>query len=223
MKWLINLFTSSIGKKITMALTGLFLISFLLVHMSINALIFYNDGGEIFTIGAHFMATNIIIRTIEIFLVLGFIIHIIQGLWIWKQNRDARPVQYAYATVTPNVTWYSRSMALLGTLLLLFLVVHTSNFWIPNRVNQFKFGEELPLYEMMIEKFQNPIEVVIYVFGCFTLFWHLFHGFKSALTSLGISHPKWNPTLAFLGNSFSIVVPLVLVMMPISIYFGWLK
>ncbi|MHA3789984.1 succinate dehydrogenase, partial [Flavobacterium hauense] len=78
MKWIITLFTSSIGRKITMALTGLFLISFLLVHMSINALIFYNDGGKIFTIGAHFMATNIIIRTIEIFLVLGFIVHIIQ-------------------------------------------------------------------------------------------------------------------------------------------------
>ena len=223
MKWLINLFTSSIGRKITMALTGLFLISFLLVHMSINALIFYNDGGEIFTIGAHFMATNIIIRTIEVVLVLGFIVHIIQGLVIWKMNRDARPVQYAYATATPNVTWYSRSMALLGTLLLLFLVVHTSNFWIPNRIHQFKYDEELPLYEMMLEKFQNPIEVIIYVFGCLALFWHLLHGFKSALTSLGISNTKWNPILAFLANSFSIIVPLVLVMMPISIYFGWIK
>ncbi len=222
MKWLLNIFLSSIGRKFTMALTGLFLISFLLVHMSINALIFYNDGGEIFTIGAHFMATNIIIRTIEIFLILGFILHIIQGLLIWKKNRDARPVQYDYSKSPKGVTWYSRSMALLGTLLLLFLVVHTSNFWIPNRIHQFETGEELPLYEMMIEKFQNPIEVLIYVFGCASLFWHLLHGFRSALTSLGISHPRWNPILSFLCNSFSITVPLVLVMMPISIYFHWI-
>ena len=82
MNWIANFFTSSIGRKITMSLTGLFLISFLLVHMSINALIFYNDGGKIFTIGAHFMATNPIIRTIEIVLILGFVIHIIQGLLI---------------------------------------------------------------------------------------------------------------------------------------------
>ena len=223
MKWLIDLFTSSIGRKITMSLTGLFLISFLLVHMAINALIFYNDGGKTFTIGAHFMATNPIIRTIEIVLILGFVIHIIQGLLIWKKNRDARPVQYAYVSKKANATWYSRSMAFLGTLLLLFLVVHTSNFWIPNRIHQFATGEELPLYEMMVEKFQNPIEVIIYTFGCITLFWHLYHGFKSALTSLGISHPKWNPILAFLCNSFSITVPLVLVMMPISIYVGWLR
>jgi len=223
MKWLYTFFTSSIGRKMTMSLTGLFLISFLLVHMTINALIFVNDSGETFTIGAHFMATNPVIRTIEIVLILGFLIHIIQGLVIWKKNRNARPVQYAYTTKTPKVTWYSRSMALLGTLLLLFLVIHTSNFWIPNRINQFQTGEELPLYEMMIEKFQNPIEVIIYIFGCFALFWHLYHGFRSALVSLGIYHTKWNPILAFLCNTFSITVPLVLVMMPIAIYVGWLK
>ena len=223
MNWIANFFTSSIGRKITMSLTGLFLISFLLVHMSINALIFYNDGGKIFTIGAHFMATNPIIRTIEIVLILGFVIHIIQGLLLWKKNRNARPVQYAYNKPAKGVTWYSRSMALLGTLIMLFLVVHTSNFWIPNRIHQFKTGEELPLYEMMVEKFQNPIEVIIYSFGCFALFWHLYHGFKSALTSLGIDHPKWNPIFAFLCNSFSITIPFVLFMMPVSIYVGWLR
>lgn len=222
MKFITNMFRSSIGRKFTMALTGLFLISFLLVHASINALIFYNDNGENFNIGAHFMATNIIIRTIEVVLVLGFIVHIVQSIILWKQNRDARPVKYAYATKTPDVTWYSRSMMLLGTLLLLFLVIHTNNFWIPNRIHQFRYDEELPLYEMMLEKFSNPIEVIIYLFGCFTLFWHLFHGFKSALTSLGIFHPKWNPVLVFLGSSFSIIIPLVLAMMPISIYFGWI-
>lgn len=206
-----------------MAITGLFLITFLVVHASVNALIFYNDGGATFDIGAHFMGTNPIIRTVEIVLVLGFLVHIVQGLVLWNQNRKARPIGYAVNGASANSTWYSRSMALLGTLLLLFLVVHTSNFWIPNRTNQIVHGEELPLYEMMLEKFQHPLEVTIYVFGCFLLFWHLLHGFKSAFQSLGLSHPKYNGLISFLGTSFSIIVPLVMAMMPISMYFGWIK
>lgn len=206
-----------------MALTGLFLISFLVVHCAINALIFYNDGGKTFNIGAHFMGTNPIIRTIEIVLVLGFLVHIAQGLWLWKKNRDARPVKYKVTKGAANSTWYSRSMALMGTLILLFLVVHTSNFWIPNRTNQFLHGEELPLYEMMLEKFQHPIEVIIYVLGCFALFWHLLHGFKSAFQSLGLNHKRYNGLIVFTGNAFSVVVPFILAMMPVSIYFGWIR
>ncbi|NUY80361.1 succinate dehydrogenase cytochrome b subunit [Flavobacterium sp. MAH-1] len=222
MKWILQLFTSSLGKKITMALTGLFLISFLIVHAAINGLIFYNDGGKTFNIGAHFMGTNPIIRTLEIVLILGFLIHIFQGLYLWKQNRDARPVRYAYSKPAPRVTWYSRSMALLGTLILLFLVVHTSNFWIPNRLSQFRTGEELPLYEMMLEKFSNPIEVTIYVLGCFSLFWHLLHGFSSAFQTLGLSHYKYDGLIWFSGVCFSILIPSFLAMMPISMYFGWI-
>ncbi|NVB80764.1 MAG: succinate dehydrogenase cytochrome b subunit [Kofleriaceae bacterium] len=221
MNWLGSALTSSVGKKVVMATTGLFLISFLLVHATVNALIFYNDGGETFKVGAHFMGTNPVIRTIEVLLVFGFIVHIVQGLLLWKQNRDARPVRYAVKK--HRSPWYSRSMALLGTLLLLFLVVHTSNFWIPNRTNQFVHGDELPLYEMMLEKFSQPAEVIIYVIGCFLLFWHLWHGFRSAFQSLGLNHPKYNGLIAFSGRAFSVVVPGVLVMMPISIYFGWIR
>lgn len=222
MGWFIRLLTSSVGKKITMALTGLFLISFLVVHAAVNGLIFYNDGGKTFNIGAHFMGTNPIIRTLEIVLILGFLIHIFQGLYLWKKNRDARPVQYAYSKPAPGTTWYSRSMALLGTLILLFLVVHTSNFWIPNRVNQFKYGEELPLYEMMLETFSNPFEVILYVLGCFSLFWHLLHGFWSAFQSLGLSHYKYNGFINFSGICFAIFIPLIMAMMPVSMYFGWI-
>lgn len=172
--------TSSIGRKVVMAATGLFLISFLVVHCGVNALIFFNDGGETFNIGAHFMGTNPVIRTIEIFLIIGFLVHIIQGLMIWWQNKKARPIGYAISKSSQNSTWYSRSMALLGTLLLLFLIIHTSNFWIPNRTNQFVHGEELPLYEMMVEKFRNPLQVLLYVFGCFLYF-----------SSVWINIPDW--------------------------------
>lgn len=218
-----NIFTSSIGRKILMALSGLFLISFLIVHASVNALIFCNDKGKTFTIGAHFMATNPIIRTIEIVLIFGFIIHIVQGLILWRKNRKARSVQYFYKDHAPGVKWYSKSMTLLGTLILLFLIIHTQNFWIPNRIHQFQYGEELPLYEMIIEKFQNPVEVVIYLIGCLSLGWHLLHGFQSAFRSIGINHKKYNPLILKLSYSFAIILPSTLAMMPVSIYLGWIK
>lgn len=218
-----DLFKSSIGRKILMAFSGLFLISFLIVHASVNALIFFNDKGKTFTVGAHFMATNPIIRTIEIVLIFGFIIHIIQGLILWVKNKKARSVQYFYKGNTPGVTWYSKSMTLLGTLILLFLVIHTQNFWIPNRIHQFQYGEELPLYEMIIEKFQSPIEVGIYIIGCLSLGWHLLHGFQSAFRSIGMTHKKYNLLILKLSYSFAIVIPLTLAMMPVSIYLGWIK
>ena len=223
MNWLLTILTSSIGKKILMALTGLFLISFLIVHASINAMIFYNDGGVTFTHWAHFMATNFIIRTIEIFLVIGFVLHIIQGLVLWMQNRKARGSErYSVVTQPGNVTWYSRSMTLLGTLILLFLVIHTSNFWIPNRVHQFTTGEELPLYAMMLAVFQKPIEVIIYLVGVGSLFWHLLHGFRSSLQTLGLNHPKYNNFFVASGVIFSVVICLLFAAMPVSIYLGLL-
>lgn len=217
------MFKSSISRKILMALSGLFLISFLIVHASVNALIFYNDKGKTFTIGAHFMATNPIIRTIEIILIFGFIIHIIQGLLLWRKNRKARPIQYFYKDNTPNVTWYSKSMTLFGTLILLFLIIHTQNFWIPNRVHQFQYGEELPLYEMIIEKFQSLAEVVIYLIGCFSLGWHLLHGFQSAFSSIGISPKKYDTLILKLSFGFAVIIPSTLAIMPVSIYLGWIK
>src|SRR5215510_13196480 len=94
MKWFIQLITSSIGKKFIMALTGLFLISFLIIHCTINAMIFFNDSGETFSRWGHFMGTNPIIRTLEIGLVAGFLLHIIQGFGLVKANNAARPVKY---------------------------------------------------------------------------------------------------------------------------------
>jgi succinate dehydrogenase / fumarate reductase, cytochrome b subunit len=223
MSWFTQTLTSSIGKKLLMALTGLFLISFLVIHATINAMIFYNDGGETFSHWGHFMGTNPIIRTLEIGLVLGFLIHIIDGLMLWKSNAAARPVKYAVENAAANSTWYSRSMGLLGTLLLIFLVIHTSHFWIPNRTNQFATGEELNLYQMMLEIFQNPLVVLIYVFGCVSLFWHLLHGFKSAFQSLGWNHVKYNGVIGFLGTAFSVVISVLFALMPISIYLGWVN
>lgn len=223
MKWVIDLFTSSLGRKLIMALTGLFLISFLVIHCTINAMIFYNDHGATFSHWGHFMGTNPIIRTLEIGLVAGFLFHIVQGLLLWKTNSAARPVRYSVTAPPPKSTWYSRSMGLLGTLLLLFLIMHTAHFWIPNRANQFAHGEELPLYSMMLDVFSNPLIVILYVAGCFSLFWHLLHGFASAFQSLGLNHQKYNGLISFLGTAFSIVVPFLFALMPIAIYLKWIN
>jgi succinate dehydrogenase / fumarate reductase cytochrome b subunit len=119
---------SSIGKKVVMGLTGLFLISFLVVHCFINCLIFFNDGGLTFNIGADFMAHNWLIRAGEIVLFAGLILHIVQALILTLENKKARPVGYAKIDGAANSSWYSRSMGLLGTLLLMFFNHSLSSF-----------------------------------------------------------------------------------------------
>jgi succinate dehydrogenase / fumarate reductase cytochrome b subunit len=222
------LFKSSIGKKFLMGLTGFFLISFLIVHASINSMIWFMDGGVTFNKWAHFMGTNLIIRTMEIGLFIGFIIHIVDGLALYFQNRSSRPVKYAFNQPGANSSWYSRSMALLGTLILLFLILHLSHFWVKTRfsgIEQYGLdtdGQE-NLFAVMNQVFQSPVVVVIYVAGCFSLFWHLLHGFKSAFQTLGLNHLKYNETIAVTGIAFSIIVPFIFAVMPVSIYFGWVR
>ncbi len=121
---LLNTFNSSLGKKITMGVTGLFLISFLMVHCGVNACIFANDNGDLFNRAAHFMGTNFVIRTMEIVLFTGLLLHIVQGLMLWKENNSKRPTKYAVSAANQNSKWYSRSMGLLGTILLMFLIIH---------------------------------------------------------------------------------------------------
>jgi succinate dehydrogenase / fumarate reductase cytochrome b subunit len=213
----------SIWKKVVMGLTGLFLISFLIVHCGINSLIFLNDGGKTFEVAGHFMGTNPVIRIMEIGLVIGFFVHIIDGFVLWSQNSKARPKKYAAKGANANSAWYSRSMGLLGTLLLLFLIMHTAHFWIPNRGSQFMTGHEIDLFEKMKLIFSEWWIVLLYVLGCVSLFWHLLHGFKSAFQSLGINHSKYNPIIRKAGTAFAIVVPLTFAAMPIVMFLGIIK
>jgi succinate dehydrogenase / fumarate reductase cytochrome b subunit len=223
MKWS-EFFTSSVGKKWVMALTGIFLILFLVVHVGLNACIWANDGGKMFNAGAHFMGSMIVIRIIEIGLMAGFLVHILQGLVLVFQNRSKRKKGYAVAMGNKGSKWYSRSMGLLGTLILIFLIIHLSHFWVPNRSNQgWLLGEELNLYERMKLVFQNELVVIVYLLGCFSLAWHLLHGFQSAFRTIGISNNRYLALLNGIGIGFSIIVPLAFAMMPVSFYLGWLK
>lgn len=218
-----NYFSSSVGKKLQMSLTGLFLILFLVVHCYINAQIFYNDGGERFKEAAHFMGTNFVIRTVEIGLFGFLILHIVQGLLLWSKNRSKRTVKYAVSAGNATSKWYSRSMAILGILILLFLIVHIPMFWAKNRAAQTFGSGEMDLYEMMKSEFQNLWVVVVYVLGCISLAWHLVHGFFSAFQTLGLGMNKYKGIIKSVGIAFSIIVPLIFALMPIAFYLGWIS
>lgn len=219
-----NAFSSSIGKKIIMGITGLFLISFLVVHCFLNSFIFFRDGGLMFNIGAHFMATNWLIRAMEIVLMAGLLAHIVQGARLTFQNQAARPEKYAYNNGNANSKWYSRSMGLLGTLLLIFLIVHLSNFWVVSRFTGIPTvdgnGHE-DLYAVMKETFSHLWIVVLYVLAMVSLAYHLLHGFASAFQTMGWNHKKYTPIIKTIGVWFSILIPLIFAAMPIAIYCGF--
>lgn len=217
---------SSIGKKVVMGLTGLFLISFLVVHCFINSLIFFNDGGLTFNIGAAFMAHNWLIRAGEIVLFAGLILHIVQALILTLENKKARPVGYAKIDGAANSSWYSRSMGLLGTLLLMFLIIHLVHFWVKSRFTGLP-GEDANgnenLYAVMQETFKITWVVILYALSMISLAYHLLHGFQSAFQTLGLNHKNYTPLIKKTGIAFSILIPFIFALMPILMYLGVIK
>lgn len=136
MSWVTQTLSSSIGKKLVMALTGLFLCTFLVVHLSGNLQLFKNDDGLAFNIYAVFMTTNPLIKTVSYGLYALILVHAFEGLYLAYQNRKARGSQsYIMVDGKANSSLFSRNMAILGTILLVFIVVHMSNFWF-----EYKFG-----------------------------------------------------------------------------------
>lgn len=222
MKW--NQFlTSSVGRKYVMALTGLFLIIFLLVHAYVNVNVLFTNGEENFNRAANFMSTNVLVRIAEFGLFAGFIIHIYQGYLLANHNRTRRSQKYAINAPAQTSTWYSRSMALLGTLILLFLIVHISNFWVPSRFGGleevvYKDLDTHNLYKKMDEVFSNIWLVGLYVVGCISLGWHLLHGFQSAFQTLGWKHRRYAGAIEKTGMAVSLLIPLIFALMPIFMY-----
>jgi succinate dehydrogenase / fumarate reductase, cytochrome b subunit len=218
--------SSSIGKKVVMGLTGLFLISFLVVHCFINSLIFFNDGGLTFNTGAHFMASNWLIRAFEYVLFAGLILHMVQALLLTMANNKARPVAYAKFNGAANSSWYSRSMGLLGTLLLMFLIIHLAHFWVKSRFTGLP-GEDVNghenLYAVMQETFAHLWVVAVYCLAMVSLAYHLLHGFQSAFQTLGLNHKKYTPLVKSLGVWFSIIISIIFAAMPVTMYLGIIK
>jgi succinate dehydrogenase / fumarate reductase cytochrome b subunit len=217
------MFKSSLGKKLVMGITGLFLISFLMVHCFLNSLIFLNDGGETFNLGAEFMAKNWLIRAMEIVLFGGLLWHIIQAAILTRENKKARPVAYAASNPSANSKWYSRSMGLLGTILLIFLIIHLRHFWVVSRfTDEITSGRET-LFNEMKEVFSQLWVVILYCLAMVSLGYHLLHGFKSAFQTLGWNHVKYNSMIEKTGVIISIVLPVLFAAMPIAIYMGLIK
>lgn len=219
-----NFLQSSLGKKLIMGLTGLFLISFLVVHATLNSFIFALDGGQLFNEGALFMATNPIIRIMEIVLFIGLILHMVQALILTQQNNKARPVKYVVDGGAANSKWYARSMGVLGSLLLMFLVVHLSHFWVDTKSAQFNGTiAEHNTYLEIIEVFHNPLNVIVYLLGVISLGYHLAHGFQSAFQTMGWNHPKYTPCIKSTGLWFSIIITVVFASMPLAVFFNCVK
>ncbi len=216
-------FSSSIGKKLIMAVTGLFLITFLIIHLALNSCALIDDGGVLFNKGAHFMATNPLIRIMEVVLFAGLLFHIFDGLKLTFENQKKRPVKYAVAPGNATSKWYSRSMGLLGTLLLIFLIVHIGDFWVKSRItglDEITVGHEQmhDLYVRMKITFSNPIMVGVYTLAMVSLAYHLMHGFQSAFQTLGWNHPKYTPMIKGFGKWFSIIMAIGFAIIPIVIY-----
>ena len=217
------MFTSSLGKKYLMGFTGFFLIFYLLVHASINAFIFYDDQGATFNGVAHFMLTNYFVRFLEIGLFAAFILHSVQGLLLWQQNRNARKIKYHVQKYPPEIKWASRYMGWLGTFVLLFLVMHLWHFWASTKDELYFNGPNVDLYQKMKFIFTNPIWFSLYMIGLASLLFHLLHGFQSAFQSLGMNHRRWTPIVKGVGIFYSIAIILLFASMPLAFMLGWLQ
>ena len=199
-------------------------------------MIFFNDNGETFNHWGNFLGTNLIVKVMEYGLFAGLILHIIQGLILWAQNRKARPIKYAVQKYREG-KWYSRSMGLLGTLILLFLILHLYHFWVPSRFGgsigihtlqettlaNYNNQEVHNLYAEMKIIFQYPIVIIIYVLGVIALAWHLLHGFQSAFQTFGISHKKYIPIINGVGIFYTILICGLFALMPVAIYLNWIN
>ncbi len=233
------MFTSSVGKKLVMGFTGIFLILFLVVHVGLNACIWAMDGGEMFNKAAHFMGSNVVPRILEIGLFAFFFLHIFQGYLLTLQNNKARGIKYAVDYGNKGSKWYSRSMAILGTLLLLFLIMHIYHFWTPSRLGGIGSVHELGtvsydnspiVYHDLFNEMKliftqgsySLVIVVIYVMACGSLGYHLAHGFQSAFKTIGVHNKRYHTMISAIGYGFSVIVPLAFAMMPISFYMGWM-
>lgn len=224
MNWFIRFLTSSIGQKLIMSLTGLFLISFLAVHLLGNLQLLAGDEGEAFNKYAYFMTNNPLIKITSYGLYAFILLHTIQGIILWKTNRDARGGS-DYAVGTATASFSSRHMAALGTIILVFLIIHMGQFWFKMKmgwVSMIEYADyDHPvknLYEPVEAAFTNPIFVAFYVASMVVIGLHLSHGFQSAFQTLGLNHKKYTPLIKTVGIAYSILVPLGFAIIPIWMF-----
>lgn len=225
MSWFSTFLTSSVGRKLVMSLTGLFLITFLVVHLIGNLQLLIQDGGEKFNVYAKFMTTNPLVKTISYLLYASILVHAFQGWLLWRKNAAARETKYAVkVTRTVNTSSFaSRSMGWLGTVIFVFILIHLYQFWLQMKLGNLPMatyaGEEVKdLYTIVSAAYANPLYVAFYVISMVFIAYHLLHGFQSAFQTLGLNHSKYSPLIRTVGRIYAILIPLGFAIIPIVMY-----
>jgi len=206
-----NIFSASIGRKLIMSISGLFLVVFLLVHLTVNLFMLF--GADAYNLAAHFMVTNPVIKIMEPMLALGLVVHIIYATILTLQNQNARPEKYDTRNAGNSSTWQSRNMYILGSTVLAFLVLHIANFYVKIKFGEHAVAETVingetmhDTYSLVVAKFQIWWYVLIYVVGAILLGFHLSHGFWSAFQSIGMSNNGWRTRLNVIGKIYAVVI-----------------
>lgn len=199
-----------------MALSGFFLMFFLLQHLVINMLSVIS--ADSFNDVSHFMGTNGLIQFVmQPVLLVGVLFHLGMGIYLDFKNKAARPIKYAMDKPSENSSWMSRNMVITGIMIFLFLGLHFYDFWIPEINTKFIAGdwsgvlpgeEGFRYFTELQHKFVNPIRVTIYCVSFVFLGLHLLHGFQSSFQSAGFNHNKYTPIIKKLGNLYAIAIPL---------------
>ncbi len=213
-----------------MALTGIFLILFLVVHLVGNLQLLHNDGGVAFNVYADFMGNNPLIQFVSKGNFFFILLHAVLGLFLWSKNKSARG-SVGYAVTKTRATQTNPTMAkymwAYGIVILAFLIIHLVQFWAMAHYGEIGYGIELVniegkdvrnLYAVVAETFTNLGFVVFYVVSMFVIALHLWHGFQSAFQTFGLSHPKYTPIIKFVGAAYSVLVPLGYAVIPIVFF-----
>ena len=204
-----SLLSSTIFRKVTMALSGLFLMVFLLQHFVINITSVFS--ATIFNQFSHFMGTNALVQfLLQPILIGGVIFHFVMGFILELQNSSARGTKYAVFKGSANASWVSRNMIISGATVLAFLGLHFYDFWVPEiNYKYIEFLAEDPnrYQEELVNKFEDLGRVIIYVISFFFLSLHLLHGFASAFQTMGVNN-KYTPALKSFGKLYAIGIPL---------------
>ena len=208
-----GILNSSIGRKFAMALSALFLMFFILQHFAINILSVISP--DTFNEVSHFMGTNPLIQfALQPVLIFGVIFHFAMGFVLEFKNWSARKISYAKNNGAANSTWMSRNMIWSGGFILVFLIIHFIDFWIPEINTKYIVGDmsgmhngEFRYYEELHEKFLPIWRVALYCVGFVFLALHLLHGFDSAFQSIGANN-KYTRGIKGLGKAYAILIPL---------------
>ncbi|MFT4759585.1 MAG: succinate dehydrogenase / fumarate reductase cytochrome b subunit [Paraglaciecola sp.] len=227
MGWFINFISSSLGKKFIMSLTGIFLITFLLVHLIGNLQLLVSDDGEAFNLYADFMTSNPLIKFTSYGLYFFILLHAVLGIVLWSQNKKAATGLNRYAVnntkaVNTNAS-VAKNMAALGTIILIFLIIHMYQFWFRMKIGDvpdvvYEGAAVADLYALVSVAFVDLKFVIFYVACMFFLALHLRHGFQSSFQTLGLNHKKYTPLIQFLGLAYSILIPLGFAIIPLYFF-----